>query len=206
MKKIDEQIEWYDENSTCLYDDVIKIDLKKINELYEVCNGDFDEVYVDEMISAFCNIIEKQRQRIMDLETENGVYGYNMNTNQQNFVTAYTPGQKDFEDDKQIQEAFTAYMFNKGKSSYTVNDYCSRLRKLWKEFYEEYNKGELPAELEVTEEIIKADAPLLNVFNHVDEMNCYIGMKIDTTEKNRNWLNVRAAYNNFADFAAESRQ
>ncbi len=48
----------------------MEIELKKINDLYSRCCDCMDELFVNEMIGAFGNIIEKQRARISDLEME----------------------------------------------------------------------------------------------------------------------------------------
>lgn len=214
MKKIDEQIQWYEQNSTSLYDDIVRIELNKINELYDGYEDYTDEIFVNEMIEAFCKIIEKQRERINDLETENGAYITNssFSSGNQPFVhnfavcqtniTSQNKGalQEGFQNDKQLQEAFTLYCLSKGKSSYTVNDYCSRIKNLWKSFYEEYQKGNLPKEIEVNEEKIQPNTPLLNVYYHTDELNCYVSMKIAESDGNRNWANTRAAFNKFDEF------
>lgn len=209
MKKIDEQIRWYEQNATSLYDEVVRIELKKINELYDKYEDCTDELFVNEMIEAFCKIIEKQRERIDDLETEAGADGVGSFAEfaGQPFGAAFmgstqatTMPQEGFRDDKQLQEAFTVYCLSKGKSSYTVNDYCSRIKNSWKLFYAEYQQGELPKELEVDEEKIKPGSPLLNAYHHTEELACYISMKIAASEGNRNWANTRAAFNKFDEF------
>ena len=102
--------------------------------------------------------------------------------------------------DKELQAAFTDYCLQNGKSSYTANDYCSRIKNLWRTFYQAYQSGELPDELEIRKEKIQSDSPLLNAYYHADELHCYISMKVAGTDGNRNWLNVRAAFNKFDEF------
>jgi hypothetical protein len=58
----------------------------------------------------------------------------------------------------------------------------------------------LPEEIEVNEEKINPNNPLLNVYYHTDELNCFISMKIAESEGNRNWANTRAAFNKFDEF------
>ena len=213
MDKIYEQIKWYEENSASLYDDVVRIELKKINELYESYEDCTNKIFVNEMIESFCKIIEKQRERIDELTCATA-FSYNQKQSSgcgfmasQNGVTTengYIP-QKGFQTDKQLQEAFTVYCLNNGKSSYTVNDYCSRIKNLWKTFYEEYKNNGLPRELEIAEEKITPDSPLLNAYYHTDEINCYISMKIAAADGNRNWANIRAAFNKFDDFKEKNQ-
>ena len=145
MKKIDEQIQWYAQNSNSLYDDVVSIELEKINKLYDKYEDHTDEIFVEEMIESFCKIIERQREKIYDLETESGVYGFHSIPSAENIP------QQGFDDDKELQMAFTQYCLSNGTSSYTVNDYCSRIKKLWKSFEEDYRNGTLDDYLEKRE-------------------------------------------------------
>lgn len=218
MNKIDERIQWYEQNSTNWYDDLVRIELKKIRDLYDVYEDSTDELFVNEMIAAFCKIIETQRERIRDLELENGTdninstdsYEASVSFGSQPFECKFIPRtnisfgngmpQEGFINDKQLQEAFTLYCLNNGKSSYTVNDYCSRIKNLWKSFYAEYVQGALPKELEINKEKINPSNPLLNTFYHTEELDCYISMKIAEAEGNRNWANTRAAFNKFDEF------
>lgn len=227
MKKIDDQIQWYKQNSNSLYDDIVSIELEKINSLYDRYEDHTDEIFVDEIIESFCKIIERQRDKIHDLETESGMYnmtahplGLSNSTNEaessfdfssQPFRHRFiafksTPAenngilQESFQNDKQLQDAFIQYCLINGKSSYTVNDYCSRIKNLWKSFYEEHQNGELPEELVVIEEKINPNCPLLNAYHHTDELHCFISMKIAGNDENRNWANTRAALNKFDEF------
>ncbi len=220
MNKIDERIQWYEQNATNRYDDLVRIELKKISDLYDVYEDSTDEMFVNEMIEAFCKIIETQRERISALESENNeekinsadVYEADVPFSGRPFGQKFMSftnisvgngiSQQGFQNDKQLQEAFTLYCLNNGKSSYTVNDYCSRIKNLWKSFYTEYIQGELPKELEINEEKINQNSPLLNALYHTEELNCYISMKIAESEGNRNWPNTRAAFNKFDKFKA----
>ena len=219
MDVIEKQIQWYEENSTSLYDEVVEIELKKINDLYARCCACMDDLFVNEMIGAFCNIIEKQRQRITDLETESapvyqgegdypfgktcGTYGYmpgNIGEKQ-----SVMPLDGNFLDDRQLQAAFTQYCIDMGKSSYTVNDYCSRIKNLWKNFYGEYKNGELRSDLSEKVPEILWDGILLNVYENVDVIKDYVSEKIEKFEGNRNWANTRAAFNKFYSFVKDCR-
>lgn len=192
MKKINEQIQWYDKNSTRKDDELIKANLKLINNLYEEIENSEDKIFLDKIINTFCEIIETQRDVINELQAESGCY---------NDSTDYIyTNQTEFTDDKQLQEAFTVYCLKSGKSSYTVNDYCSRIKKSWKAFFAEYQQGTLLEEIEVNEEKINPNNPLLNAYYHADELHCYISMKIAESEGNRNWANTRAAFNKFDEF------
>ncbi len=199
MKIIEEQIQWYDDNATRKDDELIKANLKLIDNLYNEIENSEDKIFLDKIINTFCEIIDIQKDVINDITMEMEQVGLSSFSNQQAFAVDYS-AIKEFSDDKQIQNAFTSYCLGKSKSSYTVNDYCSRIKNLWKLFYEEYKKGDLPKELIVNEEEINSDTPLLNAYHHTDELACYISMKIAGTDGNRNWLNVRAAFNKFDEF------
>lgn len=199
MTKIDEQIQWYEQNATRKDEDLIKADLKLINNLYDEVENSEDKIFLDKIVGTFCEIVEIQRNVINSLLTdaEQGVSCGSVSQNNAFTIYSYPT---EFTDDKQLQEAFTAYCLSAGKSSYTVNDYCSRIKNLWRSFYAECQNGELPEELKVNEEIIKPDSPLMNAYHHIDELNCYISMKIAAASENRNWANTRAAFNKFDAF------
>lgn len=199
MKEIEEQIKWYNDNATRKDDGLIKANLKLINNLYNEIENSEDKIFLDKIINTFCEIIEIQKEVINEVAMAAEQGGLSSAPNQQAFVVDYSDI-KEFSDDKQIQNAFTSYCLGKGKSSYTVNDYCSRIKNLWKSFFEEYKNDGLPKELIVNEEKINSDTPLLNAYHHTDELACYISAKIVGTEGNRNWLNVRAAFNKFDEF------
>lgn len=218
MEKIDEQIQWYEQNATRKDDDYIKANLKLINDLYNEIEAFEDKMFVDKIIGTFCEIIEVQRDVNNELNNELEAYAYYAAPNQHNFVSTHKLNADDippisevsiiktenFQNDKQLQDTFTAYCLSNGKSSYTVNDYCSRIKNLWKSFYAEYQQGELPEELEVIKEKITPNNPLLNAYYHIDELNCYISMKIAGAEGNRNWANTRAAFNKLDEFKCSS--
>ena len=199
MKQIDEKIRWIEQNATRKDDNLIKAKLKMVNHLYDEIESSEDKLFMDEIIGTFLEIMDIQRGVITDLimETESGG-GYT--PGQHSFVAAYTLPQGGFCDDKQLQTAFATYLTSKGKSSYTINDYSSRIRNLWKAFYLEYKAGELPAELLVDEESIRPEHPLLNAFNHSEELNAYVSMKMAGAENKRNLANTQAAMRRFDDF------
>ena len=199
MEKIKEQIQWYENNATRKDDDLIKANLKLINNLYAEIENSEDKIFLDKIIGTFCEIMEIQRDVINDVMVLSEQGAFCSAPNQQSFIVDYS-GTAEFSDDKQLQAAFTSYCLGMSKSSYTVNDYCSRIKNLWKNFYEEYQNGELPREIEVIEEKIKPNSPLLNAYYHADELNCYISMKIAVNEGNRNWAKTRAAFNKFDEF------
>ena len=70
MEKIEKQIQWYKQNSNSLYDDMVSIELEKINSLYDRYEEHTNEMFVEEMIESFCKIIDKQREKINELEYE----------------------------------------------------------------------------------------------------------------------------------------
>ncbi len=199
MKKIDEQIQWYKQNSNSLYEDMISIELQKLNSLYDRYEDHADEMFVEEMIESFCKIIENQREKISSLEAE-GDNDVSAGTNNTNNVT-YIP-QEGFIDDKQLQTAFTQYCINNGSSSYTVNDYCSRIKKLWKSFEADCRSGKLPDNWSSLLYEISWEGALLNAHDNIHHLLRYINIKIDETNGNRNLLNTRAALNKLDEFKA----
>ena len=199
MRRIDEKIKWLEQNATRKDDDLIKAKLKMVNHLYDEIENSADAIFMDEIIKTFLEIMDVQRGVIVDLmmEMESGS-GYTLG--QHGFVVAYTQPDEGFQNDKQLQTAFATYLSSKGKSSYTVNDYCSRIRNLWKSFYSDFKAGELPKELLVDEDNISTDNPLLNAFNHAEELNAYISMKMASAENKRNLANTQTALRRFDDF------
>ncbi len=196
MKIIDEQIQWYKQNANSLYEDMISIELEKINSLYERYDDHADEMFVEEMIESFCKIIEKQRDKIRDIEAEGLISEETLRESKE----IINISQEGFQNDKQLQAAFTQYCLNNGASSYTVNDYCSRIKKLWKSFEEDCRSGEIPDNLSSLLPETPWDGVLLNAFENTESLGRYIRFKIDETNGNRSLLNTRAALNKFDEF------
>lgn len=200
VKKIYELIIWYDENSTRKEDDYIKANLRLVINLAENVENSDDIMFIEKIVDTFCDIVQKQREVIQELEYVTGDLAANGNTSQHNFTPSYVTPTDGFFNDEQIRAVFTAYMQKEGKSSFTANDYILRVQNLWRGFYSDYQAGELPFELAeaVIEEEIKADAPLLNAYNYIGELNCYVSMKMAGSGGDRNFANTRAAFNTFS--------
>ena len=231
MEKIDEQICWYEENANSLYEDLVIIELEKINSLYDRYEDHADEMFVEEMIESFCKIIEIQRNKIYDLEmqleTSAGAYSFSpapsvsYNDSMLNFsakpsghsfITVPTLNSDDIprdpeenadgkpQNDNEVKEVFKRHCLDDKRSQHTINDYCSRIKNLWKSFYSDSINGELPDELAITEDdIIVPNSPLLNASRYLEELYCYISMKIASDDTNRSLLNTRAALGKFVD-------
>lgn len=202
MQKIEKQIQWYKQNSNSLYDDMVSIELEKINSLYDRYEEHTNEMFVEEMIESFCKIIEKQREKINELEYEaanDELIAFSGKTVGRSFIDV-SNNQQGFQDDKELQFAFTQYCLRNGTSSYTVNDYCSRIKKTWKSYEDDYKNGRLSAGFSETFPEVPWDGILLNVYDNIDILGKYIKEKIDETNGNRNWLNARAALNKFDEF------
>ena len=110
---------------------------------------------MEEIIDRFSDIVELQNTVISDREMElESLAAAGSGCNTSSFIALRQDG---FRDDKQLQAAFADYLSKKKKkplSSYTINDYCSRIRNVWKSFYAEYQAGSLPKELSENVEII----------------------------------------------------
>lgn len=261
MKKIDERIQWYEKNSSNYDDDLSRIELMKIKELYAAYDKRSERSFMTEAIAAFYKIIEIQKEHLCgisldslneadiemmmgslceiekkhreliscledepirpsendcDFEEDNPYPDFDfLSVGEKSFGYSYIPFRplsktpvtdngatinEGFQNDKQLQAAFTSYCLENGKSSYTANDYCSRIKNLWKTFYNEYKEGKLEDDLKPNKEMIDPNSPLLSVFHHTELLSRYIMIKIDETDGNRNWTNTRAAFNKFDKF------
>ncbi len=198
VQKIQELIEWYDENSTRKEDEYIKANLKLVIHLAENIEHSEDIIFIEKIIDTFSDIIKKQREVIQTLEDESVFQPFSAPT-QHNYVSSYVAPLEGFINDDQIKAVFFAYMKEEGKSSFTTNDYILRVQNLWRSFYSNYEAGELPNELaeSVIKEETHPESPLLNAYNYIEELNCYVSMKIASADGNRNWTNVRASLNTF---------
>jgi hypothetical protein len=160
-----------------------------------------DILFIEEIVNTLLNIIKLQRDVIRELEYESEFSPINA-APQHNYVSPYVVPVEGFTNDEQIKSEFINFMVygtEKKRSSFTANDYILRVQNLWRSFYADYEAGELPNELaeSVIQEEIRPDSPLLNAYNYIEELNCYVSMKIASAGDNRNWTNVRAALNTF---------
>ena len=200
-KQIDKQIEYYELSFDGNEDVYIKSHLKLIKDLAQNIKNSDDIRSIEKIISTFCEIMEIQRETIHELSV---VYTQpvNHNPSQHNYVSSYVDTPEGFTNDEQIKSEFINFMVYgtvKKRSSFTANDYILRVQNLWRSFYADYEAGELPNELaeSVIQEEIRPEFPLLNAYNYIEELNCYVSMKIASAGDNRNWTNVRAALNTF---------
>ena len=197
---IHELIEWYEQNFTRKEDDYIKANLQLIITLAKNVKNSDDIIFIERIIDTFCDIVRKQREIIQTIESQSQTQPVGNVIAQNGFATSYIPTVSGFTNDEQIRGVFSAYMQKEGKSSFTANDYILRVQNLWRSFYSDYQAGELPSELaeSVIEEEINADAPLLNAYNYIEELNCYVSMKMAGSGGDRNFANTRAAFNTFS--------
>ena len=200
-KQIDKQIEYYELSFDGNEDVYIKSHLKLIKDLAQNIKNSDDIRSIEKIISTFCEIMEIQREAIHDLSV---VYTQpvNHNPSQYNYVSSYVSPTEGFTNDEQIKSVFINFMVHgteKKRSSFTANDYILRVQNLWRSFYADYEAGDLPNELaeSVIREEIRPEFPLLNAYNYIEELNCYVSIKIASAGDNRNWTNVRAALNTF---------
>lgn len=135
MKSIDKQIKWYDQNSTRKDDDLIKVNLKLINDLAEKIEHSEDRIFIDKIVNTFCEIIEIQREIIIDLDSyetnevnapklqcfkvQTGLMPDNISRieNEDIFdivklreLNPYKPSDGIFQNDAQIRDAFANYL------------------------------------------------------------------------------------------------
>lgn len=209
MKNIDEMIRWYEQNNTRREYTLIKAKLRLIKSLLLEIEDSDDRMFMDEIIDNFAAIMELHRDVILDKEMEldswpAAVTGGSFTHN----YIASLPQQNAFANDKQLQIAFTVYLARGKKkplSSYTINDYCSRIRNLWRSFYAAYRDGTLPKELHVSLEEIQPDHPLINASNYIEDLQYYTRWMSIESEEKKNWANTGAALNKFAEFIRQCR-
>ena len=198
VQKIYELIEWYDENSTRKEDDYIKANLKLVIHLAENVEHSEDLMFIEKITDTFCDIIKKQREVIQILEDEGDFQPMGAPL-QNHYVSSYVAPTDGFSNDDQIKDAFSAYMKNEGKSSFTTNDYILRVQNLWQNFEHEFRTRRLEEDLLhlVSEEQISLEYPLLNAYRHINALNRYVALNMEKNAGDRNWANIRAAINSF---------
>ena len=59
MGKINEQIQWYEQNDTRKDEDLIKANLKLIDNLYSEIENSEDKIFLDKIIGTFCGNTER---------------------------------------------------------------------------------------------------------------------------------------------------
>lgn len=197
-RRIRELIDRYDDFATRKEDDYIKANLRLIIDLAENIESSEDLIFIEKIVDTFCDIIRIQRDVIRDLEDESEFSDFN-EVPQHHSAASYIAPVESFTNDDQIKNAFAVYMEGEGKSSFTAGDYILRVQNVWRSFYSEYSEGELPKELSesVIADEIHSEYPLLNAYHCIEELNCYVSMKIASSGENRNWTNNRAALNAF---------
>ena len=220
MESLDRVIEYYDKTKGNGDKDeaLIRVDLKHIRDLQWCIENPEDFIFITKIIDTFCEVVETQKEMIESLrgyidELSSDLTHYMGNTqNVHNYMgnkvtsTEELPWDPDaFESDAQLQEEFAKYCIANGKSSYTVNDYCSRVRKLWKVFLEDYLEDDLPGDLRrqdvfIDEDEIDYENPLLNIFRFTAPLLKYIDKKIKASDGDRNLANARAALKKFDKF------
>ncbi|MBQ1196937.1 MAG: hypothetical protein IIX44_11900 [Clostridia bacterium] len=201
IRMIDEQIDWYENNSSRMEDDYIKANLKLIKNLAENIEDSNEIMFIKKMADTFFDIINTEREVIQELEWEMENQQICVPV-QHNYVSSYAVPAEGFTNDEQIKSVFINFMVNgteKKRSSFTANDYILRIRNLWSIFYADFEAGNLPNELaeSIIREEIRQESPLLNAYNYIEELNVYVSMKIASAGEKRNWTNVRAALNTF---------
>jgi len=208
MKTIDDLLRMYDQVESRKEDVVIKAKLRLINSLFQEIESSDDRLFLEEIIDSFGEIIKLQQSVIEDLNTAMDfgnppVSGAHF---VQNSVTCPPQQFTGFDNDRQLQEAFSAYLTCQTKkplSSYTVNDYCSRIRNLWKNFYKAYQQGALPDGIQIPEDSISPENPLINAFHHGEDLDFFIMIMAEQNPgEKRNWANISAAFNKFQAFIA----
>ncbi len=214
MDKIDELIEYYEKrkNNKDKDEALIRADLKYIKDLQWSVDDPEDFIFITKITETFCEIIETQcsmieslREHMSGICTGGTSFTHNYMGSKISAADEIQWAPDAFECDTQLQDAFTRYCIANGKSSYTVNDYCSRIKKLWKIFYEDYTANTLPGglsreDVHIVEDSVDPANPLMNVLYFTEQLITYITAKIASSDEDRSLANTRAALNKFDKF------
>jgi hypothetical protein len=199
MKRLEEMISWYENDAKNMYNDMIITDLEMMNNLYERVAGFEGKMIMDRMINAFCTILDIEHEKISK---------FNQNTNANE---VYEPKMEDFNNDEELHTAF-AYSLSKNEksqlSSYTINDYCSRIKKSWASYYEDYTTGKYPPPGYKGPEIVLKNVSenniLLNAYHNIQDLTDYTEHQVNADRSDRNWSNARAAVKKLAKFRVDT--
>ena len=205
--KINQLINWYSDIATRKEDDYIMANLQLIMNLAENLEDSDDLMFIEKITDTFCDILKKQREVVCELEDDGCTYSesnlpYNMSyTPSLGYMPSNPAPNGEYYSDEQIKATFYSYMHERNKSDFTINDYILRVKNLWRSFYADYQAGELPIELadSTIEDDIDIENPLLNAYHYIEELNCYISMKMASQGENRNLANIRASLNKFGE-------
>lgn len=194
MDKINQLIKWCDVHNTRKEYILIKARLKMIRTLCEELSSLEDNRFVEEIIDSFSEILGIQQEIIDDMKMEYENLPMSAQTKMESsddkFFVLPIDG---FETEKEIVDAFAIYLEKvEEKQSTTIYDYCSRIRKQWKEFSNEE----------------KPLTPLLSAYNNIDALIDYVSKKKASIEKEegvkspnfKNIANASASLNMFKKF------
>jgi hypothetical protein len=194
MDKINQLIKWCDAHNTRKEYILIKARLKMIRTLCEELSSLEDNRFVEEIIDSFSEILGIQQEIIDDMKMEYENLPMSAQTKMESsddkFFVLPIDG---FETEKEIVGAFSIYLEKtEEKQPTTIYDYCSRIRKQWKEFSNE----EKPLN------------PLLSAYNNIDALINYVSKKKAAIEKEegikspnfKNIANASASLNMFKKF------
>ncbi len=214
IDKIDDLIGSYN-NVVRREEPIIISKLRMVNDLYPECEHSSEKMFVDEIISNLADVIRLQNEMIAELRTEVDDLaagtarprGFSAASQTNAYMACSVPSDEALSSEEGIQALFCNHLMygcgDKPLSTYTVNDYCLRIKNLWRAFYREYTEGGLPEELRV-EETASLDSPLLNAYKHREELHCYIQMTAALPEGKKNWANTMAAWRRFEEFATKA--
>ncbi len=205
MNKINELIQYYNENDSRKENALIKVNLKLINELIENIEDSQDRLYMDKIISTCMEIIDIQREMIHESDysemisagfgpsytgfishpqqtTDNKSYDIDILRDR----NPYMPPNGGFQDDAQIREAFANYLkyhvvkkcgTPKMFADTTVYDYCSRIKVLFEVIFREWQNGILEGKIQMFDEGVIPGKTFLNAYNNIRILDDYIEYK-----------------------------
>ena len=184
MDKIDKLIKLYESNSARKESALIELNLKLIKELVGKIAGAQDMIYLDKVVSTFCEVVEIQAGVISGLEGNiPSVSTEECIAMEQN---PYMPPQGGFTDDTQIKKAFVNYLKyhmvkkngeRKSMADSTAYDYSSRIKVLWEACYTEWKRGMLDSRFSSLSECALQGSTFLNAYLNISVLEEYVRYK-----------------------------
>ena len=204
MQCIEERILACEEGLNRVENQIIKANLKLILELAEKMTDPTDKIYIEKIISTFCEIVKMQKDIIDEANHSAMLAAGDAPAMAQipcpapllQDLTLWAETQEHscfapeggFQTDEQIRRAFFNYLTyhtvketrdgrQKPFSKHTVYDYCSKIKKLWEIFYTEWASDRVDANISFNAEGVAEGKTFLNAYRFADVLQHYTDMQ-----------------------------